>query len=82
MDVHARMLEKAHLPSLFLGNAPREAVRKEPFQTDHPVTLGEQLANVEKEIIQKTLNKLNGNKTATARELGLSIRNLYYKLTK
>lgn len=82
MDVHARMLERADLPSLFLENDSAVPFRNKQIQTDNPLSLGEQLANVEKEIIQKTLNRLNGNKTATARELGLSIRNLYYKLTK
>ena len=83
MEGHARMLEKEHLPSLFLSNAPTEAaVKKEQILLDQSITLGEQLAHVEKEIIQSTLNRLNGNKTAAARELGLSIRNLYYKLSK
>ncbi|KAB7669962.1 sigma 54-interacting transcriptional regulator [Bacillus sp. B1-b2] len=36
----------------------------------------------EKVIIEKTLRELDGNKTLTAKELGLSVRNLYYKLDK
>lgn len=36
----------------------------------------------EAKIIQETLNRLNGNKTLTAKTLGLSVRNLYYKLEK
>ena len=82
MDMHTRMLEKAHLPSLFLKDAPTDEGWKEQSRPHNPVSLAEQLANIEKEIIQNTLNRLKGNKTATARELGLSIRNLYYKLTK
>jgi transcriptional regulator with PAS, ATPase and Fis domain len=36
----------------------------------------------EKVIIEQTLRKLDGNKTLTAKTLGLSVRNLYYKLDK
>ncbi|PLU66799.1 hypothetical protein BMJ20_25965, partial [Sinorhizobium medicae] len=33
-------------------------------------------------IIKQTLLRLNGNKTLTAKTLGLSVRNLYYKVEK
>lgn len=36
----------------------------------------------EKVIIESTLKKYDGNKTLTAKVLGLSVRNLYYKLEK
>ncbi|MDR4314474.1 sigma-54 dependent trancsriptional regulator [Niallia circulans] len=36
----------------------------------------------EKVIIEQTLRNLDGNKTLTAKTLGLSVRNLYYKLDK
>lgn len=36
----------------------------------------------ERNVIQQVLEKNNGNKTATAKQLGVSIRNLYYKLEK
>ncbi|HJV16874.1 MAG TPA: helix-turn-helix domain-containing protein, partial [Bacillales bacterium] len=45
-------------------------------------TLPEMLELYEGKIIQQTLNRLNGNKTLTAKTLGLSVRNLYYKLDK
>ncbi|WP_338470202.1 sigma-54-dependent Fis family transcriptional regulator [Niallia sp. XMNu-256] len=45
-------------------------------------TLSQRLEEYEKSIILKTLEKNKGNKTKTAKELGLSIRNLYYKLEK
>lgn len=38
--------------------------------------------NYERNVIQQVLEKNNGNKTATAKQLGVSIRNLYYKLDK
>lgn len=36
----------------------------------------------EKKVIEQTLEKTNGNKTAAAKMLGISLRNLYYKLNK
>ncbi|MGO5011160.1 sigma 54-interacting transcriptional regulator [Niallia sp. Sow4_A1] len=45
-------------------------------------TLSELVEKYETVIIEKTLKKLDGNKTLTAKTLGLSVRNLYYKLDK
>lgn len=45
-------------------------------------TLSEMIEKHEAKIIQQTLARLNGNKTQTAKALGLSVRNLYYKLEK
>ncbi|MEW9500364.1 sigma 54-interacting transcriptional regulator [Jeotgalibacillus marinus] len=45
-------------------------------------TLAEQLEQLEKEIIERTLIKHKGNKTASSKELDISIRNLYYKVEK
>jgi len=44
--------------------------------------LREILDRVEKEVILRTLKACGGNKTDTARKLGIAIRNLYYKLEK
>lgn len=45
-------------------------------------TLDEMVVNFEGQLIEKVLNKNEGNKTKTAKELGISVRNLYYKLDK
>ncbi|MGD7045536.1 sigma 54-interacting transcriptional regulator [Jeotgalibacillus proteolyticus] len=45
-------------------------------------TLAEQLEQLEKQIIEQTLVKYKGNKTAASKELDISIRNLYYKIEK
>jgi PAS domain S-box-containing protein len=45
-------------------------------------TLAEMTEEYEAGIIEQTLSRLNGNKTLTAKTLGLSVRNLYYKLEK
>jgi len=52
----------------------------EDFKLDG--TLAAMVEDFEKTIISKALMKNAGNKTLTAKELGLSIRNLYYKLEK
>ncbi|WP_377802100.1 sigma-54 interaction domain-containing protein [Bacillus benzoevorans] len=45
-------------------------------------TLSERIEEFEKKIIMEALEQQNGNKTLTAKSLGLSVRNLYYKLEK
>jgi len=50
--------------------------------TDHIGSLDDMVINFEGELIEQVLNKNNGNKTKTAKELGISVRNLYYKLDK
>jgi transcriptional regulator with PAS, ATPase and Fis domain len=45
-------------------------------------SLADMVEEFESKIIKQALNRFNGNKTVTAKELGLSVRNLYYKLEK
>ncbi|WP_078413707.1 sigma-54 interaction domain-containing protein [Priestia abyssalis] len=45
-------------------------------------TLASLIEKYEASIIEEVLKKHNGNKTKTARHLGISIRSLYYKLEK
>jgi transcriptional regulator with PAS, ATPase and Fis domain len=45
-------------------------------------SLSDMLDEHEAKIIKQTLLRLNGNKTLTAKKLGLSVRNLYYKIEK
>ncbi|OZI11895.1 sigma-54-dependent Fis family transcriptional regulator [Bacillaceae bacterium SAS-127] len=45
-------------------------------------TLQDMMDNYEKTVIQEALEQNNGNKTATAKKLDISIRSLYYKLEK
>ncbi len=40
------------------------------------------LQNVEKDLILAALDRNEGNRTATARELGISVRTLYYRLSQ
>ncbi|MGM7635483.1 sigma 54-interacting transcriptional regulator [Bacillus sp. Hm123] len=56
--------------------------QKEPNKHESFDTLQEMMDNYEKIVIQEVLEKNNGNKTATAKKLDISIRSLYYKLEK
>jgi transcriptional regulator with PAS, ATPase and Fis domain len=77
------MINIKHIPDLMND-------KKEPYHSDLPLkdpveegkNLTELVENYEAAIIQKNLEKYHGNKTATAKALGISIRNLYYKIEK
>ncbi|MBU8879317.1 sigma 54-interacting transcriptional regulator [Bacillus sp. FJAT-29790] len=47
-----------------------------------PKTLAQLVDKYEEKMILQTLQQMGGNKTLTAKSLGLSVRNLYYKLEK
>ncbi|MDE5412227.1 sigma 54-interacting transcriptional regulator [Alkalihalobacterium chitinilyticum] len=67
-----------HLPTIEKGTVESKA-------TSHVLgsgTLSEQVENLEREIIINTLENCEWNKTAAAKTLGLSVRNLYYKMEK
>jgi PAS domain S-box-containing protein len=82
MNYYETAIDVQHLPEL-----KNKKINKE-FTTLglelHPEgkSLSEILEQYEGKIIQQTLTRLNGNKTLTAKTLGLSVRNLYYKLEK
>lgn len=72
MDVH-------HIPPLQM---PRDKQIKEVIGGQVLRPLEEMLEQYEAQIIDAALRQCRGNKTATAKMLGISIRNLYYKLEK
>ncbi len=73
-------------------NLPDELIEKSNFKVNLPqnplpdlsdsviIKLGQTLEEVEKMIILKTLEKFNGNKTHTAKVLGIGLRTLHRKL--
>lgn len=77
-------IDAAALPPLLEGKKEMSSIgdewRDAGNQKGH--SLQEMLDLYEKEILQSRLAKNNGNKTAAAKELKISIRNLYYKLEK
>lgn len=89
MSTHEKVIESQHIPSL--ESKRRFAARfSEPvsdhyrehdsFQ-DYP-GLNELMDQHEKQIIKETLEAFRLNKTKTAEALGISVRNLYYKMEK
>ncbi|MDP4169393.1 MAG: helix-turn-helix domain-containing protein, partial [Bacillota bacterium] len=82
MSYHETAIDVSHLPELKSKFAPRFLPLASEGNDESNQTLSEMLERYEAKIIQEKLTRLNGNKTATARALGLSVRNLYYKLEK
>ncbi|MEH7107216.1 sigma 54-interacting transcriptional regulator [Bacillus sp. JJ1764] len=82
MKYNETFIDVLHLPIL----ATEKAQKQNHVQLDEVVTsnrsLAEMVESYEAKIIAETLNRLEGNKTLTAKTLGLSVRNLYYKLDK
>ena len=83
MNNYELFIDVHHLPELKNSTHHKE----EGIQDSHqPLGIGRSLADLldeyEARIIQQTLSRCNGNKTLTAKTLGLSVRNLYYKLEK
>ncbi|KIL44323.1 sigma-54-dependent Fis family transcriptional regulator [Jeotgalibacillus soli] len=73
------ILEPKHLIPLYSSNPSNN---REGIERLKGSSLAEKLERVEQEIIEQTLAAHNGNKTAAAKELDISIRNLYYKIEK
>ncbi|WP_026689337.1 sigma-54 interaction domain-containing protein [Alteribacter aurantiacus] len=75
-------LDHHHLPA-FTEDPLVEASQLKPRkQMTEIKSLADQIAEKEKEVIVEALTVCEGNKTKTAQALGLSIRNLYYKMDK
>ena len=55
---------------------------EDPFRPDEHLTLEEQLAAVERKILESALKRHNGNRAAAGRELGVSPRMMNYRLNK
>ncbi|AND41368.1 MULTISPECIES: sigma-54-dependent Fis family transcriptional regulator [Cytobacillus] len=80
MNYNETDIEERHIPDLIGANKPSPSVEtSEGAQTK---TLTQLVEQYEAKMIRQTLHKLDGNKTKTAKSLGLSVRNLYYKLEK
>jgi PAS domain S-box-containing protein len=75
------IIDIIHLPELELSTSPQKQSGL-TATADETKPLSEMLEYYEEAIIKRTLEKLNGNKTQTAKVLGVSVRNLYYKLKK
>lgn len=79
LNYNETMIEVFHLPDLQGGQVREKSVKD---QTLNGGTLAEQVEDFEARLIKDTLISAKGNKTLAARSLGVSVRNLYYKLEK
>ena len=77
------LMSARHLPKLG-SKAQSSVVSPTISQADTvtPQTLTPTIEETERRVIISALMASNGNRAATARKLGISIRNLYYKLSK
>ncbi|MGF7060532.1 sigma 54-interacting transcriptional regulator [Brassicibacter mesophilus] len=76
---------EGHMPKLNVKyNNILEPIKAldEAYIMNEDVKLEEVLSETERKFILMTLNKYKNSKTKTAKALGISIRNLYYKLEK
>ncbi len=81
MGFHEKSIDADHLDGLGLSPGKR-AEKQEADGVPEKGNLDEMLSAFEKQLIQKALEENAGNKTNTAKQLGISLRSLYYKLEK
>lgn len=84
MKINEAVIEASHIPD-FIEVEEKNVNETSPSgQKGHmeEKSLGELLDRFERDVIKQSLIKNNGNKTATAKALGISVRNLYYKIEK
>ncbi|HHW03795.1 MAG TPA: sigma-54-dependent transcriptional regulator [Thermoanaerobacterales bacterium] len=74
------VIEKRHIPRLYMEIPGAEYKLTEIIEQIRP--LKEIMEETEKEVLKNTLEKVNGNKSEAAKILGVSVRNLFYKLKK
>lgn len=82
MAYNETVIDGKHLPELKNKEPGRQESAEILEHGMESASLAEMIERYEAEIISRTMEKTKGNKTKAAKLLGLSIRNLYYKLEK
>lgn len=85
MKINETVIKEEHLPKLLhneIKTNPDQNVNYTTEDMKDTKNLKEIMEELEKQIIVDALNRNNGNRTAAAKELQISIRNLYYKMEK
>jgi PAS domain S-box-containing protein len=80
MKFNEVLIDVHHIPPLQMPQ--NKALAEEPTFASSLGPLDEMLEKYEAQLIEAALLEHQGNKTATAKALGISIRSLYYKLEK
>ncbi|MFZ0075279.1 sigma-54-dependent Fis family transcriptional regulator [Exiguobacterium sp. RIT452] len=76
-DKAERVLRKGHL-QLVVPTTPKRSERPKK-EIKH---LSDEMSYVEEQLIREALEAVNGNKTEAAKQLGISLRALYYKVER
>jgi DNA-binding NtrC family response regulator len=74
-------LRTEHLPPLG-ARAEEQSDATDADGSYYNRTLSDIMAEKEREVLQAVLRQCDGNKTETARRLGIATRSLYYKLER
>lgn len=84
MKFNENIIKSYHLPKeIQLIKGDKQYIAKEIIEDQlDDMTLEEAVSKIEKLQIEKTLKRNNNNRSKTARDLGISVRNLYYKINK
>ncbi len=81
MKFNEVIIDHNHIPDL--SNTKKIDEKNEKFIGFlEEESLASKLEKFEKQVIIEALKQNSGNKTATAKKLGISVRNLYYKMEK
>jgi len=80
MKPNETLIEGKHLQSIIVCN--EDVLDNIPKSSPNDQTLSQMVEQYEAKVILQTLIKYKGNKTLTAKSLGISLRSLYYKLEK
>ncbi|MEK3808031.1 sigma 54-interacting transcriptional regulator [Bacillus sp. FSL H8-0547] len=82
MHYHELRITARHLPELIQSSEKERHTGNVLIEDSGNITLAEAVEEVEKNLIQNALIKHGYNRTKTATSLGVSLRNLYYKMEK
>ncbi len=81
MNLNERIIDSEHLPQLYLSK--KSPVKNCVVSSNEEMTnLSNVLDKAESDYIRSIYERLNKNKTDTAKALGISLRSLYYKMEK
>ncbi|MGG4490116.1 sigma 54-interacting transcriptional regulator [Metabacillus idriensis] len=82
MKYNETEISAQHLPELSQDDEKKSGVIAYSLEGSDNRTLAESIEQLEEVLIREALNKHHFNRTKTALSLGISLRNLYYKIEK
>jgi PAS domain S-box-containing protein len=83
MEPSTQKVERYHLPSLNHAlEKTNQSNAKNTSELEFEGNLQQLLNDYEKDVLIKTLERCQGNRTKTAKALGISVRSFYYKMEK